>query len=579
MAASGAVTGASGFVTTANAQPVTVTPATYILRRLSQHGVKHLFGVPAKTCEDLYKATETGDVKPVICSSDLEAGYAADGYARMKGLAAVAVARGVGTLSLANAIAGAYAERSPVVLINGGPSAGELTQQRTLGVLYSHSAGKLPDDARSRESTDLVVFRELCAHAVRIERAVDLPDLVDNALAIAMKRARPVYIEIAREVWDGRCQLRVNSLRPVPEPTGNEDELARKILARLHAARRPALLLGIELARYGLGPKAAQLIGALKARYATTLLAKSVIGEETTGFAGVHDGANALPAVRAVIDRSDALLSLGCVFQTQHGELVRNTQAGLMRVADGLVTLPRERPVTADLSTLLDKLLAQQTAAYNRPLRPWSSPAVSAARQRPPIVEEGLTYDEVLAGVNGALDASIVAMTDTSLSSYSAGELKVAGANAYVANAVWQSIGYSAGAALGVAMGGTRRPLIICGDGGFQQTAQAMSSLARHRVPAIVIVLDNGVYGIEQYLIEPGYFKNAARAPLPVLDLQRWDYAAMARAMRVAAGSTFLVKMPSELAAALTAAKASVGPALIHARVRRHDLPAEIRLA
>ena len=107
MAASGAVTGASGFVTTANAQPVTVTPATYILRRLSQHGVKHLFGVPAKTCEDLYKATETGDVKPVICSSDLEAGYAADGYARMKGLAAVAVARGVGTLSLANAIAGA----------------------------------------------------------------------------------------------------------------------------------------------------------------------------------------------------------------------------------------------------------------------------------------------------------------------------------------------------------------------------------------------------------------------------------------------------------------------------------------
>jgi indolepyruvate decarboxylase len=575
---SGAAAAAPGMVGSAQAQPANVPVADYLLRRLSQHGVKHLFGIPAKTCEALYRATETLDVKPVVTSSDLEAGYAADGYARMRGLAAIAVARGVGTLSLANAIAGAYAERSPVVLINGGPSPGELNQQRNLGILYSHSAGKLPDNANSRDSTDLIVFRELCAHAIRIERAADVPDLVDNALAIAMKRSRPVYIEIAREVWEGRCQLRSSSLRPVPEPTGNEEVLARKILTRLYAASRPALLLGVEIGRYGLGAKAAQLVDVLKARYATTLLAKSVLAEDTPGFAGVHDGANPPPVVRAAIDRSNGLLTLGCVYQTQHGELVRGAQPHLMRVAEGLVKLPGERAVTVDLSTLLDKLLAEQATTYRRPLRPWSVAPAATGRQRPAIAEEGLTYDEVLAGVNGMLDANFVAMTDTSLSSYSAGELKVVGTNAYVANAVWQSIGYSAGAALGVAKGGTRRPLVICGDGGFQQTAQAMSSLAHHKVAAIVLVLDNGTYGIEQYLIEPGYFKNAGRAPLPVLDLQRWDYVAMAKSMGVAAGSAFLVETPAALAAALTAAKGSAGPALLHVKVRRHDLPAEIRL-
>ncbi len=570
--------GAPGLVDPAEAQPVTVSVANYILRRLGQHGAKHLFGIPAKTCEALYLAAATGDVRAVVCSSDLEAGYAADGYARIAGLGAVAVARGVGTLSLANAIAGAYAERSPVVLINGGPSVGELVQQRNLGVLFSHSAGRLPASAQSRDSTDLIVFRELCHHAVRIERAADVPALVDNAIAIALKEARPVYIELAREVWDGRVQLRTNSLRPRPAPTGNEAGLARKILTRLYAARRPALLLGVELQRFGLGAKAADLVRTLRARYATTLLAKSVIAEDTPGFVGVHDGANPPPAVRAAIDRADALLTLGCVYQTQHGELVRNAQPHLMRVANGRVTLPREAAVTADLGSLIDQLLILQGTSFNRPLRNDAPPTIIPRQPRAAIAEEGLTYDEVIAGVNGVLDAGFVAMTDTSLISYSAGDLKVVGTNAYVANAVWQSIGYSVGAALGVAKGGTRRPLVICGDGGFQQTAQAMSSLAHHRVAAIVVVLDNGVYGIEQYLIEPSYFRSAASAPLAVLDLQRWDYAALARAMGLAAGAVWLVRTPQEFAAALTGAKAASGPALIHARVRRHDLPSEIRI-
>ncbi len=581
--ASAAALAASGAITApAHAQPVTVSVAGYILRRLAQHGAKHLFGIPAKTCEALYREAATGDVKPVICASDLEAGYAADGYARTAGLGAVAVARGVGTLSLANAIAGAYVERSPVVLINGGPSVGELTQQRKLGVNYSHSAGKLPDDDHSHKSTDSIVFEELTAKAVRIERAADVPDLVDDAIATALKLSRPVYIEVAREVWDGKCQLRTNSLRPGPSPSGNEDELARRILVLLHGARRPALLLGVELQRFGLGAKAADLVRALKARYATDLLAKSVIAEDTPGFVGVHDGAHASPIVRAAIDGADALLTLGCVYQALQGDLIRRAQPHLIRVAERQVTLPGAASVAADLGVLLDALLVQHNATYHRPLRAEPGRPVPAFAPghgpRPALAEDGLTYDEVIAAVNGVLDASFVAMTDTSLISYVAGDLKVAGSNAFVANAIWQSIGFSAGAALGVAKGGSRRPLVICGDGGFQETCQGMSSLVRHKVPAIVIVLDNGVYGIEQYLIAPDYFKRASNAPLAVLDLPRWDYVALAKAMGVAAGQASFVATPQALVGALTAARAAAGPTLIHAGIRRHDLPGAVRV-
>ena len=567
-----------GQVAPALAQPVTVTVADYILLRLRQHGVKHLFGIPAKTCEPLYQALDRSDIKPVICASDLEAGYAADGYARMTGLAAVAVARGVGTLSLANAIAGAYAERSPVVLINGGPSGEELAAQSTLGVLYSHSLGELPDGAGTHKTTDLAVFAQLTAKAVRIERAADAPDLVDGAIAAALTAARPVYIEVAREAWDGTCRLRTQSLHPVPLATGNEADLARKILARLQGAHRPALLLGVELQRYRLATKADDLVRALKARYATTLLAKSVIAEDTPGFVGVHDGAHPSPIVRAAIDGSDALLTLGCVYEKLHGAMVAATRDTRMRVAEGKVWLPGAGAVDADLSALLDALLAQHAQDYHRPLRSAPVAAAAAYHPRPPLVEAGLTYDEIIAGVNGVLDASFVVMTDTSLISYLAGELKVVGTNAFVANAIWQSIGFTVGAALGVAKGGTRRPLVIVGDGGFQETCQSIATLVRHQAPAIVIVLDNGVYGIEQFLISADYFKRTGNAPLPVLDIPRWDYVALAKAMGMPAEQAMLVATPAELAAALTAARANSGPALIHARIRRHDLPGNVRV-
>src|SRR4051812_2200399 len=118
------------------------TVADYVLARLHEQQVDTLFGVPAAYCSPLFEATGGHGIVPVVTASDLEAGYAADGYARTKGLAAVAVAYGVGTLSMINAIAGAYVERSPVVVVNGGPTAANLDRLARFDVVFSHSTGR-----------------------------------------------------------------------------------------------------------------------------------------------------------------------------------------------------------------------------------------------------------------------------------------------------------------------------------------------------------------------------------------------------------------------------------------------------
>ena len=175
------------------------TVADYILKRLNDRGVDTLFGVPAAYCSPLFDAVGAHGITAVVSASDLEAGYAADGYARTKGLGAVAVSYGVGTLSMINAIAGAYVERSPVVVINGGPTGGHLSNLAQFDIVFSHSIGQ-PD-------TDLKAYGLVTASAVRIAKAFDVPAMVDKAIATALTKKRPVYIEISLGIWGSACPM------------------------------------------------------------------------------------------------------------------------------------------------------------------------------------------------------------------------------------------------------------------------------------------------------------------------------------------------------------------------------------
>ena len=572
LAAAQGVMAATGLLATpAAAQPASLTVAGYILARLAQHRVQKLFGIPGFTCKALFEAAALpgSAVTSVITASDSEAAQAADGYARVRGLGAVAVTYGVGTLALAPVIAGAFAERSPVVVINGGPSDADLALQAQSGLLYEHSSG--------RPQSDLSIFREITTYAGRAAKAADVAKIVDAAFTAAILAQRPVYIEIAHEIWEASLAAPGAPLRPVKPPAGGEDGLAAQIAAQLAGASKPVLLLGIEIRRYNLGSQMEALVRKLGIPWVTTLLAKSVLGEDTPGFAGVYGGSQANPALAQLVEQADVIVAIGCVFGVRYRKLVTGSVERLVVIANDTVRIGTAKPKPANLATLIAALASQSWTPKPEWIANASLPGLAYEQRRqslprrPASPAGTLSYDQVLGAVSQFLTTRHIVISDTSLSMYAAGDLRVAGASSFVCNGVWQSIGFSLGAAIGVALGQDRRPLVLCGDGGFQLNPQSLSTMVAAKIPAIIIVLDNGLFGIEQFLVG-GFYGTPSASPVPWLALNRWNYEGLAKAMGFA--STASAGSPDEFARALAGAAASTGPALISLRIDPHSLPA-----
>jgi indolepyruvate decarboxylase len=558
------------------------TCAGYIVARMGELGAKALFGVPGATCDPLFAAAaERGSGMDVcITASDLEAGYAADGYARMKGVSALSVTYGVGAMALLGVVAGAYAERVPLCVFSGGPHGTDLRLQREFDTYFSHSPGK--------EQSDLTMFREVTAKAVRAEKASEVPGLVDDALETAMKSRRPVYVEIPKHLWTATCSAPRGKLGTTPPASGQEAKLAEEILSRLSRAKRPALLLGVELQRYGLADDARALVEKLGVPWATTMLAKTVVPDDVTGCAGAYVGFRSRPELRDLLEKSDAVVAIGCVFGRQYRTLATKSFKQLTVIGNGQVRAPGKKKGTgAELGALVRALVR---GPYTKKPAHLSAPPMhglsfeARRKQLPPAPAprrgDGLTYDEALGAVSASLTDAHLVVTDTSLSMYPAADLHARGQGAFLCNGVWQSIGYSVGAAVGAAVAETegkgRRPVVLCGDGGFQMTAQSLSTMAKKNLRSIVIVLDNGHYGIEQFLLDQRYFTDPSAAPIPYLALNRWDYPAFARALGFQ--ETSAVGDVGGLKAALARAQRASGPVMISARIAERDMPSQLHL-
>ena len=472
--------------------------ADYILKRLSSQGVDTLFGVPAAYCAPLFDAASAHGIRSVVTASDLEAGYAADGYARTKGLGAVSVAYGVGTLSMINAIAGAYVERSPVVVINGGPTAANLANLHQYDVVFSHSIGQ--------DATDLTAYQLVTAYAARAAMVGDVPTVVDRAISAAITKKRPVYLEINMGIWDSPCPMPAVPLVVTNPPSGAEQQLAATIVGLIRAAHAPLILVGAEVQRYGLADKVADLIAKLGVRWATALLAKSTLAEQGQGWMGVYDPPHSQVVAKDAVENADLLVTLGCVFPNGYAALIRNAFGRMVQVYDGKVRIKTGAKQNAELGALVAALVTEAAKAPPQPVPAGITPGTPGPAAGP------LTYKQVFERIGAALDTSWIVIPDTFLGIYSAANLPVKGRDAFLCSGVWASIGHSVASAVGASFGSARRPLVICGDGGFHMMAQALSTMVQYGRNPLVIVVANGIYGYEQFLLDASYF-NSSNTP------------------------------------------------------------------
>lgn len=594
-----------------------MTVARYIVHRLAELGVGHLFQVPGNyTAEFLLEAERSGKIKCIGTTNEMEAGYAADAYARLHGVGAVSTTYGVGSFSLLNAIAGARVERCPVVLINGGPSRAKSDDLEQRGVLFAHAIDTIRTDER--------IFRGLTAASAVIVDPEDAPKQIDRVLRACVEKKMPVYLESRDGIWNLSCSAPSDPLIQPPQgdtPITKPVEAAVKAtLQKLQASSKRVLWGGEELQRFKLEPLFEELIQVTEYPYTTTLMGKSLV-PETDGkelkrrpkFIGVYDSGFAPDDVKKVLAEADCVLALGTILSDFYGQIVQSTDksdsmvlaaANAVRVGPALYpNVPLKDYVKALVTALKQSkvdgsaLQAEVDKLPEAKFRAMLSKAAPTGRSMTESVEEaspGLSWKEAFDQLQSVITPDTYVLADTSLVLFPAAELLISSANHFIAQTAWLSIGYTVGAAVGVAsaLKPGERVLVLVGDGGFQMGPQGLATLAKLNAPVTVVVFDNALYGVEQFLVvtqiakdELDFYEEDSKRPgiffnrLAIHDTagmppeERWDYVSLAKAFRCGGANA---TTPEELAEKLQTAASAKKPTLIAVRIDPRSVPLEL---
>ena len=509
----------------------------YLIRRLRDYGIGHVFGIPGDYILQFYSMLDRSPIEVVTTTREDCAGFAADAYARVHGMGAVCVTYCVGGLSLCNSVAGAYAEKSPVVVITGSPG----LKERHNNPLLHH----LVRDFR----TQFEVFEKLCIAGAELHDPRTAFHEIDRVLHAAARYKRPVYIEIPRDM--------VSVVPKMPHGfedtnlTSDPDVLAEAVGEAeqwLNSCQKPAIVGGVEIHRFALQDELLALAEGSQIPITTTMLGKSIISETNPLFVGLYGGAVGKDVVTRFVEESDCLLLLG-TFMTDInlGIYTANLDpAKCIYATSEQLRIRHHHYHNVLLSDFMRELAARHPQPPRRKIPEVQSLATQKFVLKP---AEPIRVSRMIARLNESLNDETVVIADIGDALFASTELVIRGRTEFLSPAYYTSMGFSVPAALGTQMARPDlRTVVIVGDGAFQMTGSELSSLVRHKFPTIIIVLDNGGYGTERFL-HPGKFE--------FNEIQPWAYHKLPEVY--GGGRGYLVRTEGEFDAALREALADTG--------------------
>ncbi len=485
-----------------------VTVGGYLLSRLKPLGVDHVFGIPGDYILPFFTTLANSDVRHIATCNELNAGYAADGYARCRGLGAIAVTYGPGAFSTVNAVAGAFAERVPVVVISGGPPAATYDTQ-------PHLHHILP----GRYEASLRIFEPITAAARVIRNPETAAADIDEVLGIGLAERRPVYLEIAMDVQSLPCKPPVAPLA-AREPAGDPAaaRLAVGLIAqKLDRSQRVVLLAGHELLSYGLTGEALELVTRTGSPVASLFSGKANYLEHLPECMGVYQGAGSDPAVRAFVEGADAVLFLGAVASDFNlgGGSAGFRDSALIEVFDNQVQIADERIAGVGLAAVVRGLLRViPEGSCRTPKAPSGGFNHCPGRDYAADEDRQMTNKRLYDRLARFIRANDIVLADAGCL-INVAQIRLPPDCLYIAAGYWASIGMGFGAAVGACFAAQpgQRVIALEGDGSFQMTAQELSTLIRYDQAPIVIIVNNRGYTAER-LIHDGPFN----------DIQNWQY-------------------------------------------------------
>jgi len=530
------------------------TVIQYVLRRLNELGVDDIFGVAGDYAFAVNDAiVEHPAISWIGCCNELNAAYAADGYARIRGVGAVCSTFGVGELAAMSAIAGAYAEHVPVFHLVGTPNLP--TQERR--ALVHHTLGTGEFDLFHRMAEPVV-----CASAIVTQQ--NAASETERLIAAALYYRRPVYMAIPSDVANAPVLAAAPALN---SPSSDAESLAAAtdaVAAALNNAGQACVLPGLLMRRLGLQAAATEFVDASGLPFATMFADKSVLGEDHPGYLGVYAGALMNEPVRAFVESCDVVVLVGATLTDG------NTAGFTARLdPDKTITIGHHRTTVGDavyrnveMADILAQLSARMTNRARRPvIAPESlGPAVGAG-------EDPITAEALYRRWANFFRPGDVIMTDTGTSSLGLAFAQLPKGAELHNQTLWASIGWATPAAFGAAIGAPdRRLILVTGEGAHQMTAQEISQFGRRGLRPIVFVLNNSGYLSERLLC-----KDMA---LAYNDIAAWNYAELPHALGCQGWFTASVNTRGELDDALQTAEQAEGAVYIEVITDPYEAPA-----
>jgi len=502
-----------------------------LLQALAQRGATEVFGIPGDFALPLFCEIERSATLPLYTLSHEPAvGFAADAASRIRGgLGVAAVTYGAGAFNLVNAVAGAYAERVPLVVLSGAPAAHEAAS----GYLLHHQVKTLDSQWR--------VFEELTVDRARLDDMRQAPQQIARVLDAALRESRPVYLEIPRDMPRRPC----GEVPTTPPPHVDPQALAAcadELLERLRKAQRPMLMVGVEVRRYALEAKVAELARRLAFPVVTSFMGRGLLAG--TGLPrGTYLGLAGDAELAADVEGSDGLLLLGVIVSDTNFAVsaLRIDLRLAIQALSGRVVMGYHVYPDLPLSHLIDALLERVPLPAARARQTVDLPH----RDPPPVDDTPIIPADISDAVNRLLrrHGPMPIACDVGDCLFTAMDMDP---TALIAPGYYATMGYGVPAGLGLQAATAQRPIVLVGDGAFQMTGWELGNAPRHGWDPIVLVFNNASWEMLRA------FEPEAR----FTDLGTWDFAAMAAGM---GGDGHRVQTRAELDAALARAHATRG--------------------
>lgn len=481
-----------------------MTVAEFLIERLVNAGLKHIFGVPGDYVIDFYKKlSDSKDIQLISNTDENHSGFAADAYARVNGLGCAVVTYSVGASKVINAVQCAYAERSPLIIISGAPGVSE----RKEGFLLYHMVNHFNSQKK--------IFDEITCSSIVLDDPSTAGYLIDQSFESLKYFKRPIYIELPRDIAKKSISYDVYKVGTPQHPetdSDNLDEAIKDAEKFISEAERPVILAGVEIARYDLGEQMVKFAENNNIPITTTMLGKSLVNEKNDLFAGVYLGEGSHEHTKKIIEQSDCLL----VFGDYHHDIslcfrpVRLDKRQSIRANVENLKIKNHNYPDIRFVDFCKKLFSfkcdNKKNNQNLPLKKSSVFELKSG--------ENITSDRLFEKVNSIIKKGMAVCADIGDSLFGAINLDLHHTDYFLSPAFYASMGTAIPYALGVQVSFPNiRPIVFVGDGSFQMSCNELSTIVDLGLNPIIFILNNKGYTTERTILDG-----------PFNDIRHWNY-------------------------------------------------------